>query len=77
MLFASVEVAIGGGDGAGEAVVCGVVAPELMRSSRTQDCAAIAAFGYRPPYWDLDIIESNVMERSMRSWPTNSADLVR
>jgi hypothetical protein len=45
MLFAGVKVAIGGGDGAGEAVVFAVVAPELTRSSRTQDCAAIEAFG--------------------------------
>jgi hypothetical protein len=32
-----------------------------MRSSPTQDCAVIVAFGYRPPYWDLDIIESGAM----------------
>jgi hypothetical protein len=34
--------------------------------------AVIAALGYRPPYWNLDIIESGVMERSMRAWRTNS-----
>ena len=51
---------------------------ELMRSSRTQEewstnyLAVIAALGYGPPYWDLDIIESGVMERSMRAWPTTS-----
>ena len=52
---------------------------ELMRSSRTQEewsanyLAVIAALGYRPPYWNLDIIESGVMVRSMRVWPTYSA----
>ena len=50
----------------------------LMLSSRTKEewianrHAVIAALGYRPPYWNLDIIESGVMERSMRAWRTNS-----
>jgi hypothetical protein len=54
---------------------------ELMRNSRSQEewdtnyRTVIAALGYRPPYWNLDIIESGVMERSMRTWPTNSMDL--
>jgi hypothetical protein len=52
---------------------------ELMRSSRTREewstnyLAVIAALGYRPPYWNLDIVESGVMVRSMRAWPTYSA----
>jgi hypothetical protein len=51
---------------------------KLMRSSRTiEEWGAnyrkvIAALGYRPPYWELDIIERGVMEQSMRTWPTNS-----
>jgi hypothetical protein len=50
----------------------------LMRSSRTEEewranrDAVTTALGYRPPYWNLDIIGSGVMERSMRVWPTNS-----
>jgi hypothetical protein len=50
---------------------------QLMLSSRTKDewianrRAVIAALGYRPPYWNLDIIESGVMERSMRAWPAD------